>query len=84
MSIFYLIIIKKQVYKMLASKEQIKVLLLMEKMTIKELADEMTRTTGKKYSRQSISSKLYKGTLRYDEVKAIAEILGYEIEFKKV
>ncbi len=69
---------------MLTAREQVKFLLMREKMTITELAAEMVRQTGKKYTRQSISSKLYKGTLRYDEITAIAEILGYEIDFKKI
>ncbi len=86
MSISFNIAIKDliRIFRMLTAREQVKFLLLKEKMTITELADEMSRQTGRSYTRQSISSKLYKGTLRYDEVTAIAEILGYEIDFKKV
>ncbi len=69
---------------MLTAREQVKFLLLKEKMTVTELAKEMTAHTGKHWSRQALSSKLSRGTLRYDEITAIAEILGYEIDFKKV
>ncbi len=69
---------------MLTAREQIKFLLMKEKMTITELARELTDYTGREYTRQGISNKFSRGTLKYDEVIAIAEILGYEIEFKKV
>ncbi len=69
---------------MLTAREQVKFLLLKEKMTVTELAREMSVYKKKHWSRQALSSKLSRGTLRYDEVTAIAEILGYEIDFKKV
>ncbi len=69
---------------MLTAREQVKFLLLKEKMTITELAQELTKRTGREYTRQGISNKFSRGTLRYDEVTAIAEILGYEIDFKKI
>jgi hypothetical protein len=69
---------------MLTAREQVKFLLLKEKMTITELAAEITRLTGKSLSRQGLSSKLSRETLKYNEISAIARILGYEIEFKKI
>ena len=61
-------------------REQVKILLLKRNMTITELAIRMTEYTGKKYSRQNLSNKLSKRTLRYEEFEIIAKILGYRIE----
>ncbi|OGI22877.1 MAG: hypothetical protein A2287_10340 [Candidatus Melainabacteria bacterium RIFOXYA12_FULL_32_12] len=62
------------------AREQVKILLLKRNMTITELASRMTEFTGKKYSRQNLSNKLSKRTLRFEEFEVIAEILGYKIE----
>ena len=66
------------------AREEVKYLLLKKKMTIIELAKELTEKTGHKYTRQGISNKLHRGTLRFDEVEEIAKILGYEIKFKEI
>lgn len=66
------------------AREEVKYLLFKKNMTITELAKELTIKSGHKYTRQSISSKLHKGTLRFDEVEEIAKILGYEIKFKEI
>lgn len=66
------------------AREQIKSLLAQENITIKELAELMCKKTGKKYSLQSISHRMLRGTLSFNEVEIIAEILGYEINFKKI
>lgn len=68
---------------MLSAREQVKFLLLREKMTVKELAEELDRHTDKSWTRQSLSSKLSRETLKYNEILEIAKLLGYEIEFKK-
>ncbi len=64
-------------------KEDIKILLLQENSSIKKIAEEMTKISGKKYTGTSISQKLYKKTLRCEEAKLIGEILGYELKFIK-
>ena len=38
---------------------------------------------GSKVPLQNLSNKLTKGTIRYYEVKEIANLIGYEIEWKK-
>ena len=38
----------------------------------------------KKVYQQGLSYKLINGTLKYNEMVDICEILGYEIEFKKI
>ena len=48
-----------------------------------KLASEMTKLTGKRYTRGSINGKLCRGTLSINEFELIAKIFGYAIEFKK-
>ena len=66
----------------MSSKEAIKILLVKKGMTITQLAKELTALTGKKYSRDSLSHRISRSAIRYDEMELIAKILEYEIEFK--
>jgi hypothetical protein len=66
------------------SREQVKILLVKENMSITELARKMTAFTGKSYTQQGLSNKLSRDTLRYSEISIIAEILGYKINFEKI
>lgn len=65
-------------------QEDIKILLLKKHMTMRKLAEEMTRRAEKKMLTSSLSQKLSKGTLRFNELKLICEILGYTIEYKQI
>lgn len=65
------------------AQEDIKILLLKNHMTLKKLAEKMGEITGKKMLPSSLSQKLSKGTLRYNELKIICNILDYTIEYKK-
>ncbi|MBE5813048.1 MAG: LLM class flavin-dependent oxidoreductase [Clostridiales bacterium] len=47
-----------------------------------EVADRLSERKSK-VALQNLSNKLAKGTIKYSEVKKIAEIIGYEIEWKK-
>ena len=47
----------------MSARETIKTLLLKRCMTITELARRLTETTGKKYSRSALSSRLSRNTL---------------------
>ncbi|MBO6086859.1 LLM class flavin-dependent oxidoreductase [bacterium] len=62
-------------------KKDIKMLLLENDITITDIAKEMTKRTGKFFSRSNISQKLLRGTLKYEEAQLIGEILGYELKF---
>ena len=64
-------------------KEQIKMLLLQEGLMLKELAELITKSTGKKCTSDSLSQKLRRGSLTYNETLMIADLLGYEIKFIK-
>lgn len=62
-------------------REQIKSLLAEKDVTMKELAVLLSKKLGKEYSLPNLSAKLSRGTLSYNEVLLIAEILNYEIKF---
>lgn len=47
-----------------------------------EVANRLSERKSK-VALQNLSNKLTKETIRYSEVKKIADILGYEIEWKK-
>lgn len=57
--------------------------MVLHKISVKELAQKMTETMGKKYTRDSINGKLMRDTLTLKECQAIAKILGYEVKFIK-
>lgn len=67
----------------MSAQEDIKILLLKNGMTITKLAEEMTIASGIKISRNVLSQKLKKGTLRYSELETICAVLGYKLEYKK-
>lgn len=62
-------------------REQIKSLIAKENITLKEVAGILEEKTNKTYSLANLSSKLKRGTLTYNEVVIIADVLGYKIEF---
>ena len=64
-------------------REQVKTLLSQEAITMKELAKRIQEKTGKNFSLQNLSHRLKRGTLYYNEVLLVAEILGYNIKFEK-
>ncbi len=45
----------------------------------KKLAEKMSDFTGRKYTRQSVSNKISRSSLKYDEVEIIAKILDFKI-----
>jgi len=72
----------RKFYKMNV-REQIKVLLATENITLTQIAKEMTARTGKNYSMHNLSQKLSRKTLKFEEARLIAEILGYKIKFEE-
>jgi len=61
----------------------IKSLASMSGMTLTQLAKLMQERTGKHYTLPSLTSKLKIRSLSLYEAYVIADILGYEIDFKK-
>ncbi len=64
-------------------RNEVKSLIFREGYSIKRIAFEISQLLGRNISADTLSHKLINNTLRYQEAKAIAEILGYELEFKK-
>lgn len=65
------------------NRSYIRSLMVLHKISVKELAQKMTEIIGKKYTRDSINGKLSRDTLTLRECQAIAKILGYKIKFEK-
>lgn len=65
-------------------KEDVKMLLAKEACTMTKLALEMSRLSGKKYTLKTISDKLARKTLKYEEFTLILQILGYKLDYKKI
>ena len=63
-------------------KENIKMLLAKKAMTMTQLAKILTEQ-GTKTSIKSLSNKLAQKTIKFEEVRKILDILGYEIEYKE-
>ena len=64
-------------------REDVKLLLAKEAITMKHLAEVMKERTGYPYNLKVISDKLARKTLKYEEFKLILDILNYDIEYKK-
>ena len=67
----------------LNAKELIKLLLAKESLTQKELVYLLNEKTNKKYTQDGFSRKLTKGTITFNEVVLIADVLDYELNFDK-
>lgn len=67
----------------MSSKEQIKIMMLKEHLTAKQLAEMLAQKTGKHYTHQSLLHKISLSSLRYDEIETVADLLGYEIQIVK-
>lgn len=65
------------------SKEQVKIMMVKEGLTAKQLAKLLVEKTGKHYTQQSILHKISLSSFRFDEVKVISELLGYKIKIEK-
>lgn len=65
------------------AKEIVRTLLKRENTTQKELAEQLTKRNNKKYTSGSLAQKIGRGTLTYDEMVIIADILGYKINIER-
>ena len=63
-------------------REDIKMLLAQKAITITNLAELLTEK-GKKTSVKSLSNKLAKKTIKFEEVREISDIIGFKIEYKE-
>lgn len=65
------------------AREYVKLLLTKENLSMTKLAELMSNEKKKVYQ-QTLSAKLIKGTLKFNEMLEICKLLGYEIEFTKL
>ena len=63
-------------------KEQVKILLIERDLKMKELVKALANKFGTSASESNFSGKLTRGSLTYNEMLEVCEVLGYEIEFK--
>lgn len=68
----------------MSSREQVKIMIIKERLTVEKLANLLKQKTGKHYTQQSLQHKISLSSLRYDEMEVIAELLGYKITIEKV
>jgi hypothetical protein len=64
----------------LSFAEQIKIILGRQKITIKELAEKIEESTGKKMSRQNLTQRLNRDNFQEQDMRTIAEILGCKFQ----
>ena len=69
--------------KITNAREIVKLLLMKENMSISRLA-QLLSADEKKVYQQTLSAKLINGTLKFNEMLEICNILGYVIDFKKI
>jgi hypothetical protein len=60
---------------------EIKFLLSNKGLTLTYLAEQLEKKLKKPYSIANLSNKLRKGSITFEEIKLIADILGYEVKF---
>ncbi len=63
-------------------REDLKSILAQEAITMKKLTELLTER-GKKISYKSLSNKLKNKTIKFEEIRYIFDVLGYEIIYKK-
>ena len=61
------------------SKTLVKILCAQEAITYEKAAKIQQKKTGRRYTKTSFSSKIYKDTLRFTEVFILADALGYDL-----
>ena len=60
-------------------RDEVKIMLASKRMTLTQLAQNMSELSGKNYSQSLLSHKLKDNSLKYSEMKLICKILGYRI-----
>lgn len=64
-------------------KDEIKALLAKEAKTMTEIASKLYQNSNKRTAMSSLSQKLRNKTIKFEEVREITDLLGYDIEFVK-
>lgn len=61
-------------------KRQLRAMMVAQGYTIEQVADELRTRYGTKESKNNLSNKLSRGSLRFIDVQRICSILGYTID----
>ena len=61
-------------------KRQLRAMMIAQGFTIEKVAEELKKRYKTKESKNNLSNKLSRGSLRFIDVQRICNILGYEIE----
>lgn len=64
-------------------RSEIKHLVSLEATTLTKVAERMSKEKGTKMQLNNLSKKLRNNTIKFSEVDAIADLLGYDIKFEK-
>ncbi len=64
-------------------KRKLKSLLAEEEIKLKDIAQMLAEKRNCKVLANGLSQKINRGSMKFDEVEEILELIGYEIEFKK-
>lgn len=67
----------------MAIYEELKYLLAKENVTLTSISKELQQRNHNKLTLSNLSRKIKKQTIKFEEVREIAEILGYHIKFEK-
>jgi hypothetical protein len=60
---------------------EIKLLASLRGLTLTKVAEKLGKRLEKNYSLHNLSNKLRNGTIPHEEVRMIADILGYDVKF---
>lgn len=64
-------------------RNEIKAYIVREGMTMNEVVDRLAEEYGWSSSVPNLSGKLRRGSLRYSEAVELADVLGYDLVWKK-
>ena len=64
-------------------RNEIKSYIIREGMTMNEVVERLSQDYGWSSSVPNLSGKLRRGSLRYGEAEELADVLGYDIVWKK-
>lgn len=67
----------------LESSRRLKAFFAYNGISLRELCSLLAEKNQKKETAQNLSNKLSRGTIRFSEILEIADVMGYDVEFKK-
>ena len=62
-------------------KSEIKSIIAKKATTLKNVCEKVSVNTKKKLSPNNVTNKLRRGTIKFNEVQELLDVMGYHIEF---